>query len=143
MIPLGFQFAGVRCGLKNKRNDLGLIVSDRPSHAAGVFTTNNVRAACVDHSRSVVANGQLRAVVVNSGNANCCTGDQGVRDTRRMSELAAEAIGLQPDEVAVASTGVIGHLLDMGSDGVAVERGAESEGLEDEEVEGALELIRS
>lgn len=119
MVPTGFRFAGVRCGLKNKRNDLGLIVSDRRARAAGVFTTNNVRAACVDHSRTVIADGYLQAVVVNSGNANCCTGDQGVRDTRRMSELAAEATGVPSSDIAVASTGVIGHLLDMAK----VERG--------------------
>jgi glutamate N-acetyltransferase/amino-acid N-acetyltransferase len=124
MIPKGFRFAGTRCGLKNKRNDVGLIVSDVPARAGGVFTTNNVRAACVDHSREVVASGRLRAVVVNSGNANCCTGEQGVRDTRRMSELAAEALGVEADEVAVASTGVIGHLLDMAK----VERGIRDAG---------------
>lgn len=117
--PKGFSFGGARCGLKNKRKDVGLIVSDRPATAAGVFTTNNVRAACVDHSREVLSRGSLRAVVVNSGNANCCTGDQGRRDTRRMSELAAEALGVTPEEVAVGSTGVIGHLLDMAK----VERG--------------------
>lgn len=124
MIPKGFQFSGVRCGLKNKRNDVGLIVSDRPAKAAGVFTSNNVRAACVDYSREALSGGELRAVVVNSGNANCCTGDQGVRDTRRMAELAAEAVGISAGQVAVASTGVIGHLLDMAK----VERGIRDAG---------------
>jgi glutamate N-acetyltransferase/amino-acid N-acetyltransferase len=99
--------------LKNKRNDLGLIVSETPARAAGVFTTNHVRAACVDHSRRILAGGRLRAVVVNSGNANCCTGLQGERDTAHMAELAAAAVGVDADQVAVASTGVIGHLLDM------------------------------
>jgi glutamate N-acetyltransferase/amino-acid N-acetyltransferase len=115
MIPLpkGFSVAGVRCGLKNKRNDLGLIVSDRPAKSAGVFTTNNVRASCVDYSRKAVASGSLQAIVVNSGNANCCNGEQGERDTRRMAELAAEPLKLDPSAIAVASTGVIGHLLDM------------------------------
>ncbi|RYG25670.1 bifunctional glutamate N-acetyltransferase/amino-acid acetyltransferase ArgJ [bacterium] len=113
MIPLGFQMAGVRCGLKNKRNDLGLILSDRPAIAAGVVTTNAVRAASVDYTRDVLRSGRLRAVVVNSGNANCCTGVQGVRDTVRMAELAAEGLGVDPREVAVASTGVIGQPLDM------------------------------
>ncbi len=105
--------AGVRCGLKNKRNDLGLIVSDRAAAAAGVFTTNHVRASCVDFSRTAVASGSLRAIVVNSGNANCCNGEQGVRDTKRMAELAAEELQLDPAAIAVGSTGVIGHLLDM------------------------------
>ena len=113
MIPAGFQFAGVRCGLKNKRNDLGLIVSDRPARAAGVLTTNQVRAACVEHTRGVLANKTLQAVVVNSGNANCCTGEQGQRDTAKMAEIAAGALGFAPEDVAVASTGVIGQLLNM------------------------------
>ena len=119
MIPQGFQMAGVRCGLKNRRNDLGLILSDRPTQAAGVLTTNAVRAACVDHTRESLRSGTLRALVANSGNANCCTGAQGERDNARMAELAAEALGVDPREVAVASTGVIGQPLDM----VKVERG--------------------
>ena len=121
MIPLpkGFSVAGVRCGLKNKRNDLGLIVSDRPTHSAGVFTTNYVHAACVDYSRKVMNAGRLRAIVVNSGNANCCTGIQGERDTARTAELVAGPLGLDAEQVAVGSTGIIGHLLDM----VKVERG--------------------
>jgi len=115
MIPLpkGFTVSGVRCGLKNKRNDLGLIVSDRPAAAAGVFTTNFVHASCVDYSRNAVATGSLRAIVVNSGNANCCNGDQGERDTARMAALTAEELKLDPGSIAVGSTGVIGHLLDM------------------------------
>ncbi len=113
MIPKGFSFAGVRCGLKNKRNDVGLILSDSPAVAAGVFTTNSVRASSVDYSRAAVHRGVLRALVVNSGNANCCTGNQGERDTKRMAELAAERLDISVADVAVASTGVIGQLLDM------------------------------
>lgn len=113
MVPTGFKFAGTRCGIKTKRNDLGIILSDRPAHAAGILTTNQVRAACVDHTRCVLENGWLRAIVVNSGNANCCTGEQGKRDCARTAELAAEACGVSPSEVAVGSTGVIGHPLDM------------------------------
>lgn len=113
LIPKGYKFAGARCGLKNKRNDVGILLSEHPTESAGIFTTNVVHAACVDHSRSVVANGKLRAVVVNSGNANCCTGTQGLRDSLRMSELAAAGLGLSADQVAVGSTGVIGQPLDM------------------------------
>ncbi len=112
-IPKSFKFAGARCGLKNRRNDIGLLMSEAPAVAAGLFTTNQVRAACVDFSRQAVSDGRLRAIVVNSGNANCCTGEQGERDTARMGELTATALGLDPNEVAVASTGVIGQLLDM------------------------------
>lgn len=118
-VPKGFKFAGVRCGLKNKRNDIGLILSETPARAAGMFTTNQVRAACVDYSRTAIAKGILRGVVVNSGNANCCTGEQGARDTAKMAELAATALGVQPDDLVVGSTGVIGQLLDM----VKVEKG--------------------
>jgi glutamate N-acetyltransferase/amino-acid N-acetyltransferase len=112
-IPQGFRFAGARCGLKNRRNDVGILLSDRPARAAGLFTTNEVRAACVDFSRQALADGEIRAIVVNSGNANCCTGEQGERDTARMAELAAAALDLAVGEVAVGSTGVIGQLLDM------------------------------
>lgn len=113
MIPKGFQFAGVRCGLKNKRRDFGLIVSDRPAAAAGVFTKNLVHAACIDYSRAALAYGQLRAIAVNSGNANCATGEQGERDTRQMAALVAAALGVGEGEVAIAQTGIIGHLMDM------------------------------
>ncbi len=123
-IPKGFSVAGVRCGLKNKRNDLGMIVSDRESNSAGVFTTNYVRASSVNYSRKVVESGKLRAIVVNSGNANCCTGEQGERDTARMAELAARELGLETDQIAVGSTGIIGHLLDMSK----VERGIKDAG---------------
>src|SRR5688500_2441032 len=102
MIPKGFRFGGARCGLKNKRKDAGLIVCETPARAAGVFTSNQVRAACVDYTRSALAEGTLQAIVVNSGNANCCTGEQGVRDTQRMAQLAAAALDLEPGAVAVA-----------------------------------------
>jgi glutamate N-acetyltransferase/amino-acid N-acetyltransferase len=110
MIPLGFRLGGARCGLKNKKNDIGLLVSDVPARAAGVFTTNLVRASCVDFSRRAVQTGSLRGVVVNSGNANCCTGAAGERDTAEMAALA-ESLGGGP--FAVASTGVIGHPMPM------------------------------
>lgn len=113
MIPKGFKLAGTRCGLKNKRNDLGLIYCPEPASVAGVFTTNLVHASCVDYTRAVVAKGKIQAMVVNSGNANCCTGLQGERDSARMAELAASALGIDKELVGVASTGVIGKLLDM------------------------------
>jgi glutamate N-acetyltransferase/amino-acid N-acetyltransferase len=78
-----------------------------------VFTQNLVHASSVDFSRAAMAGGSLQAVVVNSGNANCCTGLQGERDTARMGALAAERLGVEEGSVAVASTGVIGKLLDM------------------------------
>jgi glutamate N-acetyltransferase/amino-acid N-acetyltransferase len=113
VVPGGFQFGGVRCGLKNKRKDIGLIISDRPAAAAGVFTQNLVRAASVDFTKDAIKRQRLRAVVVNSGNANCCTGEQGARDVARMAELTACQLDVRADEVAVAQTGVIGQLIDM------------------------------
>lgn len=113
MIPKGFRLAGARCGLKNRRRDIGMIVSDGPIQIAGLLTSNQVRSACVDHTRKVVERGVFRALVVNSGNANCCTGEQGARDAAVMAEAAAKLADCSPVETAVASTGVIGKTLDM------------------------------
>lgn len=121
MIPKGFRFAGVRCGLKNRKNDIGLILCDHSVPAAGIFTTNQFRASCVDFSRTATSEGKLQAILVNSGNANCATGTQGERNTARMAELATEAFSLS-GKVAVASTGIIGQQLDM----VKVEKGVRS-----------------
>lgn len=112
-LPLGFRLGGFRCGLKNKRKDVGVILPEAPCLAAMVGTTNYVRAACVDLSREATASGTLGALVVNSGNANCCTGEQGERDARRTAAIAAERLGLDPATVAVASTGIIGVPIDM------------------------------
>lgn len=113
LIPAGFRVSGVRCGLKNKRRDIGLIVADEPASVAGCFTQNLVRAACVDFSQARVQQGTAQALVVNSGNANCCTGEQGRRDNERMAELAARVLDVPVQSVLTASTGVIGTLLDM------------------------------
>ncbi len=111
--PRGFRAAGLHIGLKRVRKDLALVVSDVPAAAAATFTTNRVQAAPVQVTREHVRGGTLRAIVCNSGNANACNGPQGLGDARRMAELVAEAIGVQPQEVAVASTGVIGVPLPM------------------------------
>jgi len=109
----GFRAAGVYAGLKKRRRDITLITSDRAAAAAGVFTQNAVVAAPVTLTKQTVARGVARAIVCNSGCANACTGEKGLQDARRMADLAAEAVGCQPEEVLVASTGVIGHLLPM------------------------------
>lgn len=111
--PAGFRAAGVHCGLKYRKPDLALLVSDRPASAAGTFTTNRVQAAPVLYSRRVADRGSARAVVVNSANANACTGEQGERDAEETARVAGEALGVDPDEVFVASTGVIGVPLPM------------------------------
>lgn len=110
----GFQASGVSAGIKKDQTlDLGLIYSRQPAVVAGVFTRNLVQAAPVVLTRSRVAKGTAQAVIVNSGNANCCTGDHGLRDARRMAVLTADGLGLVPEQVLVASTGVIGQALPM------------------------------
>lgn len=111
----GFRYAGVVSGLRSEpdRRDIAVIVSDRPAAAAGVFTQNRVSAAPVHVSKKRLPRADARAVVICSGNANACTGEQGVRDAERMAELVARDIGCSPDQVLVASTGVIGRPLPM------------------------------
>ena len=104
---VGVASAGVKDGTR-KRTDVALIVSDRICSAAGVFTTNEVIAAPCVVTRKHLEHGRLRAIVVNSGNANACTGEQGERHAVAMAQAAADKIGCDPHEVAVASTGVIG-----------------------------------
>ena len=104
---VGAASAGVKPGAP-PRDDVALIVSDRVCAAAGVFTTNQVIAAPCVVTRRHIEHGRLRAIVVNSGNANACTGEQGERDAAAMAEAAARRVGCDPTEVAVASTGVIG-----------------------------------
>ena len=115
IVPQGYRFAGHVSGLRAEpnRRDLALIVSDRPSAAAGVFTQNRVAAAPVQVCRERLPRADARGVVVCSGNANACTGSQGLADARRMTVLAANAIGCQPEQFLVASTGVIGRPLPM------------------------------
>jgi glutamate N-acetyltransferase/amino-acid N-acetyltransferase len=112
--PKGFQAGAAAAGIKPSGNpDIALIYSDRPTVAAAVFTTNSVLAAPVIVSREHLRDGKARAVAVNAGNANACTGEVGLRDARRMAEVTAELLGLAPQEVLVASTGVIGRPLPM------------------------------
>ncbi|WP_262062065.1 bifunctional glutamate N-acetyltransferase/amino-acid acetyltransferase ArgJ [Streptomyces sp. STR69] len=111
----GFTAAGIAAGIKdNGSEDLALVVNNGPRcAAAGVFTSNRVQAAPVQWSRQVLADGGIRAVVLNSGGANACTGAQGLKDTRATAERAAELLGLDPGDVAVCSTGLIGVPLPM------------------------------
>src|SRR3954467_1496005 len=114
--PLGFRAAGISAGIKASGNpDLMLLVADAPAQAAAVFTTNKVVAAPVIVSRDHLARsgGLARAIVVNSGCANACTGDVGMRDARQMAEEAARLIGCPAEQVLVSSTGVIGVALPM------------------------------
>ena len=111
----GFKMAGVACGLKkNNERDLGLIYSEVPANVAGVFTRNKIKAAPVLLDQKRIQSGVCQAIMVNSGNANCCTGDRGMQDAIRMTQLTASGLGIPEDLVMAASTGVIGQPLDMG-----------------------------
>jgi glutamate N-acetyltransferase / amino-acid N-acetyltransferase len=114
----GFKVAGVGCDIRNKgdlsRLDLALIVSDTPCAAAGVFTINAVKAAPVRYCQEVLSHGSgARGIVANSGNANACTGDGGMEDTRAMVRIAADVTGAPPEAFFVCSTGRIGERLPM------------------------------
>ena len=110
----GFKAAGITAGIKKRgKKDLGLIVSQVPANAAGVFTRNKVQAAPVILSRERVKSGVCQAIIVNSGNANCCTGGSGIRAAGTMARLAAAGLGISEDTVLVASTGVIGEPLPL------------------------------
>jgi glutamate N-acetyltransferase/amino-acid N-acetyltransferase len=128
--PCGFEAAGVRCGLKGKGPDLALIYSVSRASAAGVFTRNVFQAAPVLITKERVGREPIRAVVVNSGNANACTGARGHRDALRMAEVAAEALRVPPRSVLVASTGVIGEPLPMRKVVSGIRRAAEALGPE-------------
>jgi glutamate N-acetyltransferase/amino-acid N-acetyltransferase len=114
-VPQGFRLAGVHCGLKRnpQKQDIALIVADQPSIAAGVYTQNLVFAAPVALDRERTPSESIRTIVINSGNANACTGEQGLQDAREMARLAAEACGGDESQALVLSTGIIGQHLPM------------------------------
>lgn len=112
--PKGFKAAGLHCGLKHKKKDLAVLVSEVPASVAGVFTTNAVQAAPLKVTKEVVyATKKMQAMIVNSGNANACTGTQGVKDALTMQSLMAEKLGIEASLVGVCSTGVIGEIMNM------------------------------
>jgi len=114
----GFEASAVAAGLKKTgEQDVAMIVSQGPAVVAGVFTTNQVKAAPVLLTQDHVQDGRARAIIANSGNANACTGKEGLQNARRTAELVARGLNMNPDEILVASTGVIGAQLDM--DGIA------------------------
>jgi glutamate N-acetyltransferase/amino-acid N-acetyltransferase len=114
MIINGFKFAAVKSGIRGKdRPDMGLIVCQSPAAAAGVFTTNLVQAAPVILGRERIATGLTQAVLVNSGIANACTGDEGLANANKCAKLAANALEIDEKLVLVSSTGVIGEQFEM------------------------------
>jgi glutamate N-acetyltransferase/amino-acid N-acetyltransferase len=117
----GFRAAATACGLKTSSVmgasslDLALVLAEGPCAAAGVFTTNRVKAAPVLYDQETLARnaGGIRAIIANAGNANACTGPRGMDDARQMAALTAQTLGCRPAEVLVLSTGVIGRHLNM------------------------------
>jgi glutamate N-acetyltransferase/amino-acid N-acetyltransferase len=114
-LPRGFQSAGVHCGIKKDatKEDLSLFVADHAVVAAGVYTQNLIFAAPVAVDRERTPSDQIRVVVVNSGNANACTGERGLHDAREMCRLAATACSANENQALVMSTGVIGVYLNL------------------------------
>lgn len=112
----GFTASGVHVGIrKNKdKKDLALVLSEKPCSAAAVYTTNQVKGQPLIVTSEHLADGKAQAIIVNSGNANTCTGEQGVAAARRMAALVAEKLPVKASDVVVASTGVIGQQLDVG-----------------------------
>src|SRR5271166_4917591 len=113
-IPRGFRASGVTAGLKESGSpDLAVLASDEPCAAAGAFTLNRVCAAPVKWCRERLPSDDIRAIVINSGNANAATGARGLENARRTAARAAALLHCRTEQVLVASTGVIGHQLPM------------------------------
>ena len=132
----GFRFAGVSAGLRNEpgRKDLGVIAADRPTAAAGVFTTNRVKAAPVLVAQEHLRRGRLRGIAANSGSANCFTGRAGLKLARDSAAALAGAIGCTPELIAPCSTGVIGRSYDLAKYRAGIREAANAlapDGLED------------
>ena len=115
LLPKGYRVAGTHAGLKRNpaREDITLLVSDTPATAAGVYTTNLVCAAPVVFDRARTPGSGFRAIAINSGNANACTGSRGLADAERMASTAADLVGVPASSVLVLSTGIIGEFLPL------------------------------
>ncbi|MFI5266726.1 MAG: bifunctional ornithine acetyltransferase/N-acetylglutamate synthase, partial [Chloroflexota bacterium] len=116
LAPTGWRVAATCANIKGStpdKVDLGLLVSESDCATAGVFTQNQLRAAPVRWCQQVLPSAGIRAIIANSGNANACTGEQGYRDASDMASLTASLLGIEPRQVLVASTGVIGVPMPM------------------------------
>lgn len=114
IVPKGFRAAAVKAGIKPSGNlDLAILAADGPCASAGTFTTNRIAAAPVQWDRKLLPSGEIRAIVVNAGNANAATGAEGLANARATAEAVAAGLGCEVEAVLVASTGVIGHQLPM------------------------------
>ena len=139
--PIGFLASGIHCGVKKARKDVALVYTETPAVAAAMFTTNSVVAAPVVVDRKQMEKSQVvRAILVNSGNANACTGERGMEDAWTMVKNTARALGIAESEVLVASTGVIGQYLPMESITRGIDLAVERLGTDGT---GAAEAIRT
>ncbi|MQY70241.1 MAG: ornithine acetyltransferase, partial [Firmicutes bacterium] len=124
--PQGFKAAGVHCGIKATQPDLALIYSEVPAMSFGLFTSNKVKAAPVHYSLRKIRRHRAQAIIINSGNANACTGEKGLKDAEKMARLVAHHSGVKEDMVLVASTGRIGEPLPMSKIEAGIEQAVES-----------------
>ena len=114
ILPAGFRAGGVRAGIKPSGGmDMAVLIAERDCSAAGAYTTNRIAAAPVHWDQALTPSNEIRAVIINAGNANAATGRQGLDNARRTAEIAAAVLGCRAEQVLVASTGVIGHQLPM------------------------------
>ena len=130
--PLGFAYAGINAGIKTMRKDMALVCSEAPCVAAGCFTVNRAKAAPVRDAEARLPARGIRAIVINSGNANALTGPDGEADVKEVHRAMAEALGVEASQVLSASTGVIGVRLPIGKmiAGCAALAGARSAAIE-------------
>lgn len=143
-LPAGFTASGITCGIKESgQPDLALFVSDRAASAAGVFTTNRVVGAPVVVSRERVMSSTARAVIINSGNANACTGEQGEQDARQMTTDVAEQLSCEAEQVLVCSTGIIGIPLPMDVIRSGIPKAAEALSCSDEAFGAAARAMKT
>lgn len=113
LLPKGYSASGVNSGVRRYRPDIGIIISDVPATAVGVFTQNTCKAAPILYSSQLLPSTNIRAIVTNSGQANAATGEQGIADNFTLVQAAAKALNVAAEQVLVASTGVIGQRLDI------------------------------
>ncbi|NOX96512.1 MAG: bifunctional glutamate N-acetyltransferase/amino-acid acetyltransferase ArgJ, partial [Nitrospirae bacterium] len=109
--PRGFQAAGIKCGLKENKKDLALLLSEVPARAIALLTTNRIQAAPLKITKEHLRDSRAQAIIINSGNANACTGRKGLSDARLMTQLTARNLQIKEKDVLVASTGIIGRPL--------------------------------
>ncbi|WP_317310738.1 bifunctional glutamate N-acetyltransferase/amino-acid acetyltransferase ArgJ [Clostridium thermobutyricum] len=111
--PKGFKASGVHCGLKKSKKDLALIYSEVKCNAAGVYTNNIVKGAPIYVTKEHLKDGTAQAIIINSGNANTCNGERGIQDAKAMAYFASFDLHLKPEDILVASTGIIGVPLNL------------------------------